>query len=326
MRPLVAFYRSLFGRAVTIQEIDGSNLSLDLTREDHLATIKLTISTKRSAILSVLSRSAVIPRAPVLKIEGLTFSTHDRAVTLLEKIANSLLFQIDLNYNTPLGLRKSRRMRPASRRPAKDRKELEFPLHEYDDAPIALYWYARSATQMPLLQYLAYYQTIEFYFPSYAEAEARREVRVILKDPTFRPDHDADMGILLSSMRITPGFYGDERTQLRTTLNACLSAEELRSYLEVDDARKKFFSSKTKGLTDQRVALNTPSADLRNDVADRIYDIRCKIVHTKGLAVEGKVDLLLPFSKEAELLYADIDLIQYVARQVLIAASSTLSL
>ena len=179
---------------------------------------------------------------------------------------------------------------------------------------------------MPLLQYLAYYQTIEFYFPSYAEAEARREIRMILKDPTFRPDRDADMGRLLSSMRITPGFYGDERTQLRATLNACLSAEELRSFLEADDARKKFFSSKVKGLTDHKITLNNPGADLRNDVADRIYDIRCKIVHTKGLAAEGKVELLLPFSKEAELLYSDIDLLQYVARQVLIAASSALSL
>lgn len=65
---------------------------------------------------------------------------------------------------------------------------------------------------------------------------------------------------------------------------------------------------------------------MRAPVADLIYDIRCKIVHTKGENYEGEVELLLPFSKEAELLFFDIQLIKYVARKVLIAAGAQLSL
>lgn len=63
-------------------------------------------------------------------------------------------------------------------------------------------------------------------------------------------------------------------------------------------------------------------ADLRNDVADRIYDIRCKIVHTKNDLREGEPELLLAFSAEAQRLDFDIELVQYVARSVLIAGSS----
>jgi len=95
--------------------------------------------------------------------------------------------------------------------------------------------------------------------------------------------------------------------------------------LENDVERKEFLSAQTKSLTSMRIPINKPRADLRNEVADRIYDIRCKIVHTKG-GGEGELELLLPFSKEAELLYYDIELIQYVARQVLIAASTPLRL
>jgi hypothetical protein len=40
----------------------------------------------------------------------------------------------------------------------------------------------------------------------------------------------------------------------------------------------------------------------------------------------GDVELLLPFSKEAELLSFDIELIQYVAQKVLIATSSQLKI
>ena len=119
--------------------------------------------------------------------------------------------------------------------------------------------------------------------------------------------------------------FGDERTQLRATLQECLDPDELRSFLENDVERKEFLSAQTKSLTSMRIPINKPRADLRNEVADRIYDIRCKIVHTKG-GGEGELELLLPFSKEAELLYYDIELIQYVARQVLIAASTPLRL
>ena len=92
----------------------------------------------------------------------------------------------------------------------------------------------------------------------------------------------------------------------------------------MDKERTDFFSSRSRSLTDIRIPINNPHADLRNDVAERIYDLRCKIVHTKIGHNEGEVELLLPFSKEAELLYFDIELIQDVAQQTLISGSSLL--
>src|SRR5262249_41635905 len=99
---------------------------------------------------------------------------------------------------------------------------------------------------------------------------------------------------------------------------------DLRRFLTESDDRAEFFSNKQKGLTNHKLPIANKEADLRNDVADLIYDIRCKIVHTKGDGYEGDLELLLPFSKEAELLFHDIELLQYIARQVLISASSPL--
>lgn len=192
---------------------------------------------------------------------------------------------------------------------------------------MALYWYARSAAGMPLLQFLAYYQSIEFYFPIYSQAEARRKLRNILKDPNFRKERETDIGRVLSAIKGASGLgFGDERSQLRASIQECLDPNELREFLSIDDERKDFFTSKGKSIAEQRIPINNPTADLRNDVADRIYDIRCKIVHTKAGGQDREVELLLPFSKEAEQLYFDIELIQYIARQVLIAASSPLEI
>lgn len=187
---------------------------------------------------------------------------------------------------------------------------------------MALYWYARSAAGMPLLQYLAYYQSIEYYFPTYSEAEGRRRIRGIINNPTFRAEKDADIGRILSAIRAGGAGYGDERSQLRATIQECVDPSLLNEFFREADERVDFFSKKANGLANKKIPIRNTDADLRNDVADRIYEIRCKIVHTKGK--EPDLELLLPNSPQADLLSNDIELIQFVARAVLVAASSPL--
>lgn len=114
------------------------------------------------------------------------------------------------------------------------RSDVQYPKTEFDDAPLSLYWYARGAFGMPLLQFLAFYQVIEFYFPIYSKAEAQRKLKAILKDPTFRGDRDADIGKLLSAIYITrSGAYGDERSQLRATLVECVDGTALKGFFGI---------------------------------------------------------------------------------------------
>ncbi|OJY04249.1 MAG: hypothetical protein BGP04_02195 [Rhizobiales bacterium 62-17] len=60
-------------------------------------------------------------------------------------------------------------------------------------------------------------------------------------------------------------------------------------------------------------------------MADRIYDIRCKIVHTKNEHADGEFPMILPFSEDADYLLHDIDLVEFVARSVLVASSDELN-
>lgn len=258
-----------------------------------------------------------------LRLEGLSVSSHDQAVTLLQRYANSLLFQLDLLFNVSFMIERERvrRFRPIRRRG--ELPQVQYPSVEYDDAPLSLYWYARSARGMPLLQFLAFYQCIEFYYPTFSKAEARRKIALLLKDPTFRPDRDSDVARLLSAISISrSGGFGDERTQLRATINECLNPEELRSFFDEDEDRSAFFRGKQKSGV-HRIQLTNEAADLRNDVADRIYNIRCRIVHTKD-GDQHSESMILPFSEEAGVLIFDIELAQFIARKVLIATSSLL--
>lgn len=262
-----------------------------------------------------------------LKIRGIPVSEHDKAVGLLERVADSMLFQVDKAVNVALTLSRDRPNRiKIGHKSGECQPDLQFPHNQYDRSPMSLYWYARSAVRMPLLQFLAYYQALEFYFPAYSRAEAIRQLRNMLKDPNFRYSRDSDLARILSTIRATGGHaFGDERSQLKATLRECLDAMSLRSFLTDSEDRRKHFASKKK-ITEHVISLKESDSELVDKVGERIYDLRCKIVHTKSVDEQSAEAAILPFSKEAEQLYHDIDLLQFVCRCVLIAASSPLLL
>jgi hypothetical protein len=65
--------------------------------------------------------------------------------------------------------------------------------------------------------------------------------------------------------------------------------------------------------------------DEEGNLYARIYDIRCKIVHTKNEHSDDDLRMILPFSEDAEYLLHDIDLAEFVARSVLVSSSGELS-
>lgn len=297
-----------------------------VTLSEGNSELKLALGPASDDLNTLTGRPSGPLRGLALAISGSPVKQHDASVSLLRSLANSLFFQVDLTSGIAMMLQPERIAQRRVRRHLRESPALEFPKHEYDAAPISLYWYARSATQMPLLQFLAYYQVIEFYFPTCSQADARRRIRTVLKDPGFRPDRESDVARIFSLLRGTAPGFGDERSQLRATIQECVDPTELREFIGGTSVRAAFLSKKTDGLTDKKIPLGNPDADLRTETADRIYDIRCRIVHTKSSATGLDLEMLLPFSPQAAQLSHDIDLVNFVARRVLVAMSSHLKL
>ena len=204
--------------------------------------------------------------------------------------------------------------------------DLEYPKNDYDKSPMALYWYARSAEGMPLLQYLAFYQVIEYHYPAYFNAELGRRIRAIIKQPTFRVDRDLDLAKIVATMKSKGQTAAGEREQLKATLKECLTTDDVEEFISADTDRAPFFSSKAKGIASSLLNPQNRQVDLSMQVAERIYEIRCKIVHTKAEHDDGEFELLLPYSAEAERLGHDIDLVRFVAQKVLVTSSRRLEI
>ncbi|MCZ2496425.1 hypothetical protein GN316_06625 [Xylophilus sp. Kf1] len=318
--PMSAVIRKIFNLPATAKEGAISDVKVILNPvASGLPTVELSILSP--------AYSAVFQAAPTrlsLKIFNHQETSHEGVKSLLEKIAGSVLFQLD--QLTGVAFHLDRYVGKSAVVPAtkvgKFASDLQFPAYEYEAAPLSLFNYARSADGMPLLQFLAFYQAIEYFFPAYAYTEALQRIKGILKNPTFRSDNDSDLSQILATIQVNrSGGFGDERSQLKATLTHCLDPDRLRIFLDSDNERKKFFTKPTKEAY-HRLAIPDgkspdPRPDLRPDVAERIYEIRCKIVHTKADARDSNVELLLPFTKAADELSADISLVAFVAKEVI---------
>lgn len=264
-----------------------------------------------------------------IRIEGKELKNHTEALDYLLKVANSVLFQIDLATDIPLHLVMDRQIIKGIKQRKSKLGKVNFqpPRYEYNKEPLALYWYARTSTNMPLLQYLAFYQVLEFFFPLYSFTEAQQRIKNLLKSPSFDTTKDTDIAQLINIIKISAKgkSIGDEKNQIKATLQHIVDNNSLFGFLSENEERRDFFDQqkKAKGLSKQKISFSSVDNDIRIDVALRIYEIRCRIVHSKD---EDEAELVLPYSSEIKNLKYDLELVEFLARKAIIAGARPLNM
>jgi hypothetical protein len=270
-------------------------------------------------------------RFTTIRISGVEATRHDAALDILNRISGAAFFEMDLQYGMGATLAPSyasereRTLARVRRRQERAQEAPRTPRNQYPEKPLSLYWYGRSSSGLPLLQYLAYYQVLEYFFPSFSRRETLERLRNELLDPRFRPDDDNNLVRVINLASGTGRGFISEREQLRSTIGGCVTESHIREFIEGSEFLSEHFSGQQKIKDVARVNLADKGGDLLTSVSNRVYDIRCRIVHAKEDGGTSAVDLLLPSSREAEALGADIELIKFLAQKVLIAGASRLS-
>jgi hypothetical protein len=282
----------------------------------------IEISVASRDLRRIISYGGYTDESISLKLSNVRQTTHDGVLEYLDDIASCILFELDLRYNViytlarrPEAVPRTRLLRPLDHRP------LSFPKVKYAKTATTLYAYGRSTTGGPLVRYLAYYQAIEHFLPSFVDREVIERLKAELRDPRFNNDQDQHIMKLVRIAAAKRPAGMAEREQLSVTLERCLEDSDLFAYLDKNNDAKQFIAKKN-SLTGvpQVVATNT-AASLTNQLAHRIYAIRCRIVHTKDSRSDTFVEPLLPYSGEASRLQHDLGLIEFVCRKVIIAGS-----
>ncbi|MFC9473072.1 hypothetical protein ACFTS5_12895 [Nocardia sp. NPDC056952] len=252
-----------------------------------------------------------------LKIQPNAEFAREHAVQLLSGLARDFLFDLDVVHNLGAGLLTLQQTRAENIEVEPSVSEARFPNISYARQAHALYWYAMGATRFPLSQFLAYYQILEFYFSSFNRENVIQNIRRHMKNPSFAANNTAEINRLIDLTRDAHRGVRGERAQLLIALHACIGESSLRQILEQKSVKDELCAKKQKlkGVAALRLG---EGDDIFEQVASRIYSIRCRIVHTKEGADGTEFDLLLPNDDESGNLGADIQLVRALAQHAMI--------
>jgi hypothetical protein len=259
-----------------------------------------------------------------LKIKGIKNTNPAVLADEMETIAASILFELDVRFGLSLSLQYRQNglpgRKPGTLKPGDE--PIRFPSIRYPKAPATLYAYGKAAVGSPLLQYLAYYQAIEHFFPTFVNRDALNRVRNTLRHPQFNREADADIQRLIQQAGRGAGRGPKEPEQLKTTLDYSIERQDVEAWLEtLHEDVKNFLLTSTDlaGVKPLSLAPNDKRR-LSDQIAERVYKLRCRIVHAKDS--DDYVEPLLPYSAEASRLRADLLLIEFLAQKAIIAGSN----
>ncbi|WP_460660871.1 hypothetical protein [Kribbella swartbergensis] len=280
--------------------------------------VEIGTASERFAVFDHLLDSETI------RISGVPFQGHDEAVSVLEEIRNDLAFEFDLKYGAGFDLRRRPRGRSETRGGVANQQlpAPKWPQNRYSADSLSLYWYARSARGLPLLEYLAYYQVLEYYFPHHLQRQSITALREELKDPRFRADSDDDLSRILQIASTGIGSRGSEEDQLQATFRGTVTKENLLDFIISHESVQKDLTGKRILAGVPQLNLQDKGSDIRDQLARRVYAIRCRIVHSKVDGGARQSSPLLPFSEEAGRLSADIQVLHFLAQKAIIVGST----
>ncbi|RJO69760.1 hypothetical protein D5S18_28060 [Nocardia panacis] len=232
-------------------------------------------------------------------------------------LLNSLVYELDVRNDLKLRLVawpiEQTKKFPVRRH---RNREVRFPEIEVDPQVAALFSFAGTAAENPPLAFLSYYQVLETYFPTAIKRSALRELELALADPRFDRKNKKSLGRILS---IGEGVAGaSENSALRELIEHNVRDEELRDFFVRHDWGKQFTKQGPIIGIEDNINVDNKQVPLAYQVADRVYRIRNRIVHTKGDFKYKTVPPLLPQSVEAEQLYPDIELLRLLAYEVIL--------
>ncbi|MFJ1760735.1 hypothetical protein ACIOD2_10490 [Amycolatopsis sp. NPDC088138] len=314
----------------SVELYNGKYVSLStpwrlILTESH-APISMEISQNSPELTSLIGGfDAPINAAlrPSLKINVQGIERHDVAKKTLDECTASLFFEMDVKFEIALSLDRRRAIsRRVRRKISEDGTQLrpQLPRRKYAQEAVTLYSYGRTALNIPLLQYLAYYQAIEFFFPSFYGAEVISKIKNELRDPRFDIEDDNQLQRIVAIASSSGRGAGSEKDQLLATLRGSLDDAHVREYIKSADGMEEFLAQQGQIKGVSTISLS-PNAQVLVQVAERVYKIRCRIVHSKADGGPTASDVLLPYSEEANKLNYDLSLIHYLCQRVIACGS-----
>ncbi|MFC4591603.1 hypothetical protein [Sphaerisporangium corydalis] len=302
-------------RDVSLHLGDASGKCLEISNLSPLAAIVLGPTTLDAGNARRFPWRT--PRRLTLKVDlGREMNAED-LVASCEKLMQSLFYELDIRNGVAIApVRRSRtREKIIDNNPPTLLLEVRHPRIQLKHEVASLFGFATWAQDSPPLAFLSYYQVLEYFLPVAVRLNTLGRLRRELNDPHFDRRKDES---LMDIMKIAEGAASmPESQQLKTLIKALVRPERLEEFLSRDWG--DHFGKKGKISGVGFISLSNPSVTLADQVAERVYRLRNRIVHAKDDPKYSDAPVLLPQSPEAEALGCDVLLVRFLASEAILA-------
>ena len=191
---------------------------------------------------------------------------------------------------------------------------IRYPRTSLVEEVAILFGFAAQASSDPPQAFLSYYQALEYFIPSALQQSAMKEIRRELRDPGF--DDSSDTSLLRIIEAAAQTVAANEPHQVRIVINESVRASRLEEFF--DREWGNHFTHRGPVRHVPYISRNTEQC-LSDQVADRVYQIRNRIVHAKK--DRRFAPALLPQSTESNALTPDVLLVRLLVTEAIAACA-----
>jgi hypothetical protein len=268
--------------------------------------------------IPTVARAALLP---TLKFDYGAPMPEDQLTKMSEEIGRAFIYGLDIRNGVRLDFRTRtpRRDTDAEWGGTTTSNRIRYPRTKLQFEVSSLFSFASQASGDPPLAFLSYYQTLEYFVPAAVRQSALKAIKRELRDPAF---DEMNNDCLLRIVTAAEGSISTaESNQFRILISEYVRTSRLEEFFDHDWGNYFTRQGPIKGT--EPINLKNPNQTLTNQVADRVYHIRNRIVHAKDDPKYGDARVLLPRSAESNALAPDVLLVRLLAAEA-IAASQAL--
>lgn len=264
-------------------------------------------------------------RPIILKIENYTKTTSEGVENDTRNIINSVLFDIEFNYDIALetinieGLlrRNVRRRRKQNELP---KEKINLVYKKYIPELIQYFHIAEKVDFIPF-KFICYYHIIEYFSDKSAYHLVSSEVKKLLLKPDFHIKTEQYVTSAINLFKKENDKYTGDKVKIERVFKQYIKREEIKEVL-TDIELIDHFSKEL--ILDCNKPLKLPGINFDQDgnffseLTKRIYSVRCSIVHSNPDFDESKAVPFNPTPNNIEKLRIETELIMEIARKIIV--------
>ncbi|WP_298308462.1 hypothetical protein [Flavobacterium sp.] len=264
-------------------------------------------------------------RAIVLSIENISNLNVDNLENETKLILNSVLFDIEYNFNLSFesvsinSIQRRLRKKPKARHELPT-EEINLTFKKYIPELIDYFHTAEKVDYTPF-KFICYFHIIEYFQDKSAFFIVREKLKNIMLKPDFSMNVNLYVTQALNLVKQESEKHQTDKIKIQRVLRQFVEMEEIRQFL-IDEELLTFFEKEN--VIDCSKPLILPSLDFSSDLrfietlTGRIYSMRCSIVHSNPDFDDKKAVPFIGTINNMEKLRYEVELIMEIAKIIIL--------